>query len=230
MIYITGDTHGEIRRFNDPAVKKLKNSDTLIICGDFGFIWDGGEEERKLLEKLGKHKYQIAFIDGGHENFDLLEKYPVSEWNGGKVHHISGNLYHLMRGQIYQIEGKTIFTFGGGESPDKEMRVELGKWWEREMPTISEMREAVSSLDKINRQVDYVITHEPPTSVHNMMDSRFYGINALDTFLDELANEVKFKKWFFGCLHIDRKITAKYHAVFSQTIPAEPIEGKKKRR
>ena len=165
MIFVTGDTHGDLHRFDNPVVKKMKKEDTLIICGDFGFIWEGNDQERKILEKLGKKKYQILFVDGAHENFDLLDQYPVEEWHGGKVHHICGNIYHLMRGQIYELEGKKVLAFGGGESPDREMRVEAGRWWARQIPNIKEMRLAVDNLNKGNREVDYIITHEPSLSV-----------------------------------------------------------------
>ena len=59
-------------------------------------------------------------MDGNHENFDILYKYPVEKWNDGKIHRITPNIVHLMRGEIYSIEGKTIFTFGGGTTVDKE--------------------------------------------------------------------------------------------------------------
>ena len=43
MIYVTGDIHGDMSRFQVPAVKKLKEKDVLIVCGDFGFVWDGSK-------------------------------------------------------------------------------------------------------------------------------------------------------------------------------------------
>lgn len=228
MIFVTGDTHGDLHRFDNPVVKKMKKEDTLIICGDFGFIWEGDDQERKILEKLGKKKYQILFVDGAHENFDLLDRYPVEEWHGGKVHHICGNIYHLMRGQIYELEGKKVLAFGGGESPDREMRVEAGRWWARQIPNIKEMRLAVDNLNKVNREVDYIITHEPCLSVRNTLDSRGNYVSALEAFLEELSKEVKYKKWFFGSMHADRKITAKSYAVFNAVVPIEPIPGRRR--
>ena len=56
MLYVTGDTHGDYERFTSSALKKLKKGDTLFICGDFGFIWDGSKNEEKLLKKIGKLK------------------------------------------------------------------------------------------------------------------------------------------------------------------------------
>ena len=40
MVYVTGDMHGDASRFSDPRLKKLKKGDTLLVCGDFGFLWN----------------------------------------------------------------------------------------------------------------------------------------------------------------------------------------------
>jgi hypothetical protein len=227
VIYITGDTHGEIFRFNSPEMKKLKKGDTLIVCGDFGFIWDGGEKEEKNLQKLGKKKYQILFLDGTHENFDLLNQYPVTEWNGGQVQHISGNLYHLMRGQVYTIEDKKMFVFGGGESEDKHMRIAAEKWWACEMPSIEEMREGVKNLSANNMTVDYIITHEPaPRVTFNVVNPK-ESMNQLEAYFEQLSKQVRYSKWFFGAIHVDRMITAKNFAVFNDVIPVEPPQTKR---
>jgi hypothetical protein len=221
VIYITGDLHGEISRFDSSQMKKLKKGDTLIVCGDFGFIWDGGEKEEKLLKKIGKKKYQILFVDGTHENFDLLRQYPVTGWNGGRVQNISGSLYHLMRGQVFTIEGKRIFTFGGGESAEKQMRMEAGKWWECEMPNMEEMREGVDNLRAVDMKVDYIVTHEPAPRVTYGSPNKKEKSNQLDAFFDQLTRQVQFEKWYFGAMHIDRKITAKHIAVFNGVVPIE---------
>ena len=52
MIYVTGDMHGDYRVFKQPVFKNIKKNDTLIICGDFGFIWNGGKGEKATLDKL----------------------------------------------------------------------------------------------------------------------------------------------------------------------------------
>ena len=229
MIYITGDTHGEMCRFDSGEVKKLKKGDTLIVCGDFGFVWDGDAKENKNLRKLGKKKYNILFLDGTHENFDLLEKYPVTEWNGGLVRNISGNLYHLMRGQVYTIENKKIFTFGGGESTEKQMRIAAGKWWEREMPSMEEMAAGVKNLSAADMTVDYILTHEPAPRVMNNTVNPPESTNQLQAYFEQLAKQVKFQKWFFGSIHIDRKITYRNYAVFEDILPVEEPQRKRYR-
>lgn len=228
VIYVTGDTHGEMRRFHVPELRRLGKGDTLIVCGDFGFLWDGGEEEEKNLRKIGKMKYSVLFLDGTHENFDLLGKFPVEEWNGGRVQHISGGLYHLMRGQVYTIEERKIFTFGGGESQEKQIRMEANKWWPCEMPNLDEMREGADNLRANDFQVDYIFTHVPPPKIDFAPGGlKTENRNQLEAYFGQVMKQAKYKKWFFGSQHLDRKITYKNYAVFSGVIPVEDI-GKPK--
>ena len=126
--------HGDPARL-DAAAKRLKKEDVLLVCGDFGFLWDGSEREEKLLKKIEKKKFTIAFVDGVHENFGLLLQKPEEEWNGGKARRLGKNILHLERGHIFTIEGKTFFAFGGGENEEKPLYQESGHWWEEEMPS-----------------------------------------------------------------------------------------------
>ena len=76
MIYITGDTHGDISCFKNAKLNKLGEKDILIVCGDFGFICNPHDKnDKKNLEFLKKRKYTICFVDGAHENFDILNTY-----------------------------------------------------------------------------------------------------------------------------------------------------------
>lgn len=222
MIYVTGDMHGEEERLYSRSMKKLSEGDTLIVCGDFGFVWDGSAKEKKILEYLGSRKYNVCFIDGTHENFDLLEKCRMTVWNSGKVHRVSGNLFHMMRGQIFTIEGYRIFTFGGGESTDREMRTEHISWWKEEMPTPAELEEGAKAIDEVDCDVDFIITHEPPSIVKSTMLLRAGetdSVNKLNGYFEQLNRVCKFKHWYFGSMHEDRIITNVHTAVFEDVIP-----------
>ena len=50
MVFITGDTHGDPERLSKSALKELAPGDTLIVCGDFGFVWDNSKAEQKILK------------------------------------------------------------------------------------------------------------------------------------------------------------------------------------
>lgn len=228
MIFITGDTHGTIdwEKLNTtrfPEQKDLTKDDYLIILGDFGGVWDGGDQDRYVLKTYDQRNFTTLFIDGNHENHDLLDKYPVEEWNGGKVHRISDSVIHLMRGQVFTIEGIKFFTMGGAESTDKQYRKEGESWWAREMPSDEEYQEAIDNLAKQNFEVDFVLTHCAPEeyigknmrSVYNsdlsrMLSGNMAGVvdrsgNRLTDFLDDLITErgIAFKHWYFGHYHRD---------------------------
>lgn len=223
MVYITGDMHGDMKRFDSPALKKLKKGDTLIVCGDFGFVWDNSKHEQRNLKKLSKKKFNICFVDGTHENFELLNSYPVSEWNGGKVHKICPNLFHLMRGQIFKIDNMTFFTMGGGESPDIDIRFEENAWSKYEIPSREELLEGAENIERANCRVDYIITHEPPFKIKGFLmlkDSEAASVTGLNTYLEELSEVCRFRRWFFGSMHLDKYISSTHVAVFHNVINA----------
>ena len=126
-----------------------------------------------------------------HENHDALDAYPVEFWNGGKVHKISDSIIHLMRGQIFTIEGKKFFTMGGAESHDKIYRKEGISWWPREMPSNDEYEEGLANLDKVNNQVDYILSHCAPDQLQSQI-AYWYEHDKLTGYLEIVRQTVKF--------------------------------------
>ena len=164
MIYVTGDTHAniDIAKLNTtrfPQQKELTKNDFVIICGDFGLCWDGSHREMWWQDWLTAKNFTTLWIDGNHENFDMLYQFPLIDKFGGKVREIAPDIYHLDRGQVLTIDGKKIFCMGGARSVDKEYRVEHISWWKEEMPSREEMERAIVALEQNNWCVDYVITH-----------------------------------------------------------------------
>lgn len=224
MIYITGDIHGDTERLSKTELGMLKKNDTLIVCGDFGFIWNNDLKETQILNRLEKRKYNICFIDGTHENFNVLNEMPVAMWNGGRVHKIRSNIFHLMRGQVYDIEGKKFFTMGGGEDPEYDLQENEDQTARKEIPTSQEMLTGVSNLEKNEYKVDYIISHEPPAKIRDFLrlsNNKTLRVTALGAYFDELSQQCEFKKWFFGSMHEDKYITHKYVSLFRNIINAE---------
>lgn len=215
MIYVTGDIHGQKSRFQyvDSVIEKnLKEGDKLFVCGDFGYIWDNSHAEKQFLRYLSKKPYQILFVDGNHENFDLINDYPVEEWCGGKVHVIGRDregflkIVHLMRGQIFEIEEKKIFTFGGAYSIDKYMRTPHKTWFPQEMPTDDEMKEAIANLKRYDNKVDYIITHAAPEDTMSIFHPYHPEEKPLNNFLEWIRENVEYKHFYMGHLHRDEDI------------------------
>ena len=219
MIYITGDTHipVDILKLNSkrfPDQKDLWKEDFVIICGDFSGVWNNDNEELYWRKWLEQKRFTTLFIDGNHENFNLLNEFEIVDFHGGKAHKISNSIYHLMRGQIYEIEGKRIFTFGGASSHDKEYRTKDKNWWEEELPSEQELETAISNLEANGWNVDYVITHCAPSSVQEEISFN-YSRDILTEFFEEIKKKAKFDKWFFGHYHVDVEIDDKFCCVFN---------------
>lgn len=211
MIYVTGDTHGDYNSLSDRQLGRLKKGDKLIITGDFGFIWNNSKEELNNLKKLGKKKYDILFVEGAHENFEKLGEYPEVDLYQGKGYKIDHNIYCLKRGEIYMIDGKSVFALGGGLPPyEDEPRDDPPS-----MPTDDELKAAVDNIQRHKRRVDLIVTHEAPASVKRMID-RSATVNDLNIFLDTVMKNTRYGKWYFGALHQDRQVSDSLICVFEE--------------
>lgn len=122
MIYITGDCHGRFGRFMSGGFSccpDLTENDTVIVCGDLGLLWAKGESFEQDCEFFAKQSFTLLWVQGNHENYNMIDEYPVEKWHGGKVRHIVRDKVILLeRGQVFDIEGKRYFTFGGAQSHD----------------------------------------------------------------------------------------------------------------
>ncbi len=214
MIYITGDTHGEQARFYDRRLLPngdLKDGDYLIVCGDFGYVFKDDTTERLFLNDLEKVPYTILFVDGNHENFPAIYEYPVVEWHGGKVHQIRKNILHLMRGEIFEIDGKTFFAMGGAYSIDKYMRNEGFSWWPQEQPNDEEYKNAAKNLKEHDFKVDYILTHTLPREMVLRL-GKYPDAHDMELtgFLEWVMYETDFKHWYCGHWHNDIDLTDKF--------------------
>ncbi len=226
MIYVTGDTHGVIDydKLLSPELRKLSKDDYVIICGDCGVFFFPDEKE-EMLQKYSSLPYTILFIDGNHENFDMLNEYPVEEWNGGKIHRLSEQLIHLLRGQVFTIEGHTFFTFGGGLSVDKAWRTPRVSWWPEELPTDEEIEEGMNNLKQYDYQVDFVLTHDCPITIGKIVCLHTFKskngnvrLSKSNEALEQFYNVLKFKHWYFGHYHFDLELTEQFTCLYQDFI------------
>ena len=221
MIFITGDTHGDFERFKKFKKPFLKHRDYIIVCGDFGFIWNGSKEEQKILDKFKKLRCTCLFIEGTHDNLDLIKGYPEKDMFGGKVREINENLFYLERGQVFEIEGRKIFALGGGQSYDADDRIIGETWWPEEMPSIEELKTAEQNLYDNKYNVDLIITHQNPHADFIVETNEVPKENNLVAFLLKVSKNIKYKHWYFGCEHTDRTISSKITAVFEKIIAVD---------
>ena len=92
-IFVTGDTHGDfysLSQFNQ-RMPELDKDDYVIVCGDFGLIWNyEGEDEGERFKKrlLNNYNFTTLFVEGNHECFDRLKTFPIKDFKGGKIRRI----------------------------------------------------------------------------------------------------------------------------------------------
>lgn len=215
--FLKGDIHGNlfevidfINRFN------LGKNDNIIILGDCGIAWRKDKKDLaqniKLWNECG-NGVKLYFIDGNHENFNILNSLPI-ENNMGKI---ADNIYHLRRGQVYEFENKKILVCGGADSIDKYRRIENFTWWKEE--AISQ-----ETIDDIPAgHYDYVLTHCCPRSVFEknriyLSTLQFLDENKInhssEDMLEQLKNKITFDHWFFGHYHINCNLDEKFTCLF----------------
>ena len=240
-IWITGDTHGNwMHRLNTnafPEQKGMTKDDYVIICGDFG-LWYDTKQERYNLDWLDNKSFTTLFVDGNHECFDRLYSMSVEEWRGGNVHFTRPSVIHLMRGQVFYIDGKTFFTFGGASSHDiqdgilepgdsgikewerelRMFRVNHVSWWKEELPSNEEMRTGVENLLLYNNRIDFIVTHCASNSTAALISHGLYKPDKLTSYFEDVRQTVDFKKWFFGHYHDNKAVNDKEILLYDQII------------
>jgi DNA repair exonuclease SbcCD nuclease subunit len=147
-----------------------------------------------------------------------------------------------MRGQVFEIDGKKIFTFGGARSHDisggilelndpnfraKKKKPDQGyepyrinhlTWWEREMPSQEEMDEGRRNLEENDYTVDFIVSHCAASSTVALISHGAFEPDTLTTYLEEIRQKTEFKKWFFGHYHENRNVNANEILLYEQII------------
>lgn len=227
-IYVFGDIHGDLEIYKLGAKyfresKSLTENDYIVVCGDFGFPFypsDVVPESSKSpnqsirssrksyiywMKWLAQKPYQVLFVDGNHDNHPYWNALPTEEWHGGLINRSpdAPNVIHLKRGECFEIEGHTLWAFGGAASHDKEWRQEGISWWPEEIATQAEMRHGLDTLALHENKVDYILTHALPRSLLPYCGFQRIYVDPVSNYLEEIYQRAQFKTWFCGHYHID---------------------------
>lgn len=252
MVYVTGDCHGDFHKFSMKrftAQKEMTAEDFVIVCGDFGGIWRDDPQERYWLKWLSQKSFTLLFVDGNHENFDRLYggEFEVVDFHGGKAHKIAENIYHLIRGYVFELCGKKFFAFGGAGSHDiadgnldksdytspkefqktykawqragKQFRINHESWWSQELPDKEELSRGRKNLAEHGNRVDFVISHCLPQALTQFLPDSGGNTNVLTDYFDDLMqNGLQFGAWYCGHYHMDRWLTDQFCILYHDII------------
>lgn len=224
MLYVTGDCHGEYERFGSRKFS-AGPGDGVLVCGDFGVRPPEDRSQRYWSRWLAEKPFEVLFCAGNHEYFPCLNSLPGEDWMGGKIHRLAPNVIHLMDGEVFAYQGKTIFVMGGAQSHDVEdglldpnapdyraRKRDLDRrhgryrtigvdWWPEELPDPALYDRARANLDRVGWKVDLVITHCAPTGVQRQMPDLTHPGNHLTDFLQQVWERLDFGAWYCGHYH-----------------------------
>lgn len=221
-VFVTGDTHGSpdtLFKFYTEHIDDLTKDDYLIICGDFGFVWENEPtvNENYWLDWIDMLPWTTLFIVGNHENFPRINSFPEEEWHGGRVHRIKNSILHLITGEVFNIGDKKFFCYGGARSVDAAYRIPYKSWWPEEEPSSEDYRSATEKLEAIDFQPNYIITHEMPFSyVKEFYGSRATGSTTAFMLNDFLIRCYGYEKWYCGHHHVDAAVRPDFQICYKE--------------
>ncbi|MCQ2079826.1 MAG: hypothetical protein MJZ38_07220 [archaeon] len=197
MLAVSGGSlgfEGLYRLSQDEVVQSMGKSDYLIILGNCGVT----EVHADFYDNLALYRdlpCSVLFLDGSTDDYDLLSDHPLFPWNGGMTQSMSRGITHLMRGQVFRIDGRTILTMGGCSTVG---RTDLGKyydWYPEQDIFPADLQAAESNLEEVDGKVDLVLTCDCPASWRAGS-----ATDCLQTSrcLDDLASLVTYRHWYFS--------------------------------
>lgn len=227
-MYLFGDTHGTLEMhkiFPENFIEgaALTRNDYVVVLGDWGvpFVthgpnWYLKQSDKTMIKKLAALPFTVLFVDGNHDNHLFWRSRTKISKFGGLVQSLPGtdNVFHLCRGEYYNIDGHTFWVMGGALSRDSVYRTINRDWWLEEIPSIQEENHGILTLQQHNMSVEYILTHTPPERAIPLLkaaDGSSLGMfyNSIDMcarFLNFVQENVNYKEWYCGHMHIDQAI------------------------
>lgn len=217
--FVTGDCHGRFERLWR-FIKKfdLSEGDTIIVCGDMRLYWNKDMRDAKYSIRQYEENcngVQLWWIDGNHENFDIINK--LKEYD---MIECSPHITYIGRGVCMDTEIGTMLFIGGADSVDKMLRTEHLSWWADEAVT-------EDNIAGIHGHYDYVFSHACPRSVFN--DNRAFlctlnninennAIHKSEDVLEKLKGQITYDHWYFGHYHVNKKLDDKHMCLYEDFI------------
>ena len=209
---ITGDTHGDMSRF-DNLNDYGSSSVGIIILGDAGcnyYLNKKDTQTKLILENTG---YSYFLVRGNHEERPENIENMITIYNNdiqGEVFWEENfpHIFYLKDGEIYNFGGYKTLVIGGAYSVDKYYRLSMGyRWFSEEQLTTAEMDKI--SAKYFGQKFDFVFTHTcpiswEPTDLFLSMINQHTVDKSMEEWLDEFKDEVQWNIWLFGHYHADR--------------------------
>lgn len=161
LIGMLGDTHGDMSHVLTVTDTMWKRGvSVLLVLGDWGFVWprrNWGIDLSKLSRRLAKRDQILYFLDGNHEDFTRLYKFPIG---ADGLRWLRSNVAHIPRGyRTTLLSGRSFAALGGANSVDAGSRLAGSSWWAEESITEDDL----AALG--GKYADVMVGHDAPLDV-----------------------------------------------------------------
>lgn len=228
-IFVTGDCHGQfhkIKEFTEKAETTL--DDLLIIVGDVGVNYNQEEQDRNRKNYLSKLPISFLMIKGNHDARpetvpNMCYSYHAAFSANVYFEKEYSNIYYINAG-VFQLNGQKCLAIGGAYSVDKYYRLEFKplSWFYDEQPNAYE-KAKIKDILEMNKEFNFVFTHTCPIDLvprHLFLSS--IDQSKVDTsteeFLQEVYNQIKFKKWYCGHYHGDEWLSNSVRMLYAEVV------------
>lgn len=234
-VLVLGDMHGNA----SALTAHLKSAHArgvrdVLQLGDFGY-WehsdDGAGYLRWTNRMLEQYDQTLVFVDGNHENHQLLrERYVNSAHDrGGGLYEVRPRILYACRGARW-IWGARFLAMGGAYSIDKEpvpgipetrhwRRVEGKSWWPEELIADGEIDLAIHG-----GPCDVLASHDCPDGVDIPVPTATHSIMGKDAFPPSVENRRKLRR-LVDAVHPTLVLHGHYHHRYQATLTLETGEN-----
>lgn len=235
-----GDWHGKLDLAAELVEKaRRKRADVIVVMGDFGYWehWGPNYRPRKLDERWNEYKRKcryndgirfldrldhnlkihdlwLVFIDGNHENHQMLR---ALYGPGGTKHrpqpcgwHVRDRIVYAPRGHRWEWNGVSFLAMGGAYSVDRE-GPPGDTWWPEETITDAEMEAGIAA-----GPTDVLLCHDAPLGVPDLPGDNEHEKMAFPQTvdnrrrLDRVARHTLPKHVFHGHYHTANRSHVQY--------------------
>ena len=195
-------------------------------------LWIDGNHEN--FDRLYSDEFPVLDFQGGkvhqiRDNVLHLMRGHVFTLQDHTFFAFGGASSHDVIDGIYNLKGLELDTYGDlfatksqlsrFQRSGMQFRINHLSWWKEELPNDAELARGKKSLEKHHNSVDFVLTHCAPKALINELGlDHIYPPDVLTEYLQELSEQISFKKWFLGHYHFNRNLGDKYIAIYEQII------------
>jgi len=234
--YVSGDTHGDFRRFYDMDIAKDPNNG-IIILGDasFNFRKPNSKIDKYAKEKVNSLGCHFYCVHGNHERraSDVPTAIPAFDYNVyGMVYTEPDypNIHYFPMYGTYILDGYHCAVIGGAYSVDKYFRLQNNlTWFENEQ--MNELEKQYCEKVLRDKKFDFVFSHTCP---YSMQPTELFigGIdqsqvdNSTEIWMDKIKNTFQYNVWVWGHFHEDMLIRPHHEMYHTHTDSLDDITNR----